>query len=58
MLPARIADAGSIEQHGIELAVILAAGIAGGDRVKLLRFTTEKGLIRNVPQRFVPAVRR
>ena len=52
------ADAGSIEKHGIELAAILAAGIAGGDRVKLPRFTAGRGVIRTVPHGFAPVVRR
>lgn len=33
-------------------------GDRGGDGVELLRFTSEKGLIRTVPQRFAPFVRR
>jgi hypothetical protein len=58
-LPATwLADAGSIEQHGIELAAILAAGIAGGDQVKLLRFIAGRGVIRTVPHGFAPVVRR
>ena len=57
-VPAPNADAGSIDKHGIELAAILAAGIAGGDRVKLLRFTAGRGVIRTVPHGFAPVVRR
>ena len=53
-----VADAGSIEQHGIELAVILAAAIAVVMGVELPRFTSEKGLIRTVPQWFALAVTR
>lgn len=53
----QFADAGSIEEYGIELPVILA-GHRGSDRVELLRLPLGKGLIRTVPHGFAPVVRR
>jgi len=51
-------DLGSIDQQGIELAVILGGSDRGRSSVEVPRFALEEVLIRTVPQWFEPAIRR